>query len=70
MVTGRRYWRGRLFATADHLIPQAFGGGNGRENIVAACRDCNEARGAEMPEVRALLALVVLGAELPEGVAP
>jgi 5-methylcytosine-specific restriction endonuclease McrA len=31
--------------TADHLVPVSEGGGNGRENIVAACKRCNSARG-------------------------
>lgn len=32
-------------ATADHLKPQCRGGGNHRENIVAACSSCNRTKG-------------------------
>jgi hypothetical protein len=31
--------------TVDHLVPVQAGGGNGVENLVAACRRCNSARG-------------------------
>lgn len=31
--------------TIDHLIPRSRGGGNELENLVIACRECNEARG-------------------------
>lgn len=33
-----------FLCTADHVIPRAKGGTNRRENIVAACRGCNEVR--------------------------
>lgn len=32
-------------ATADHVVPRKRGGANSRENIVAACRPCNKAKG-------------------------
>lgn len=31
--------------TVDHLVPLSRGGKNERSNLVAACRDCNEAKG-------------------------
>lgn len=31
-------------ATTDHLIPLSKGGSNRRENLVAACKQCNEMR--------------------------
>ena len=35
----------RPSTTADHLFPVARGGGNQLENLVGACRKCNERRG-------------------------
>ena len=35
-------------ATKDHVIPRADGGGRIKNNIVAACRRCNLAKG-DMP---------------------
>lgn len=32
-------------ASADHLVPQSMGGWTDRDNIVAACKPCNEDRG-------------------------
>lgn len=29
----------------DHIIPRAAGGGNTRDNLVAVCRECNNAKG-------------------------
>lgn len=40
-------------ATRDHLIPRSRGGGNHIGNLVLACSDCNQARGA--PEFDAAL---------------
>lgn len=34
----------------DHVTPVAQGGTNDDENLVAACRDCNRAKGARTPE--------------------
>ncbi len=36
--------------TFDHVIPRARGGRTSWENIVTACRSCNRAKGAHMPE--------------------
>ena len=35
-------------ATREHMIPKLFGGAMVKGNIRAACRSCNEKRGAEM----------------------
>lgn len=35
--------------TADHVTPKSEGGLNQKENIVASCRDCNQAK-ASMPK--------------------
>ena len=51
----------RRRATADHIIPKSFGGTNRQENIVYACRGCNNRRGAliarfdPVPEIVAML---------------
>ena len=37
-----------LSATRDHLIPRSHGGGSIPENIVTACRQCNNSRGSRM----------------------
>ncbi|MDH4566193.1 HNH endonuclease [Pseudomonas sp. BN414] len=34
----------RLQCTGEHLVAHKEGGGGGRDNIVAACRFCNQAR--------------------------
>lgn len=31
-------------STAEHVVPRCEGGGDADDNIVAACRDCNERR--------------------------
>lgn len=36
--------------TFDHVIPRSRGGGTNWENIVAACRDCNTAKGSKLPK--------------------
>lgn len=59
---GRCYWCGeKMFegdqvppnhpraCSADHLRPQSLGGKTHRENIVAACRQCNSSRHAWHP---------------------
>lgn len=33
----------------DHIVPLARGGSNWPENIVIACRHCNESKGAKLP---------------------
>lgn len=35
---------------ADHYIPLALGGPDIKANLVAACRDCNQAKGAQPPQ--------------------
>lgn len=32
-------------ATIDHMIPRCRGGARGGNNVVLACRDCNELKG-------------------------
>lgn len=32
--------------TIDHVIPRSRGGSNRKENLVPACRPCNESKGA------------------------
>lgn len=38
-------------ATIDHVIPLGRGGIDNCANMVLACRDCNEWRGHDMPEI-------------------
>lgn len=43
------HWCGHAFekfedATADHVVPLSKGGGNGDDNFVLACNDCNVRR--------------------------
>lgn len=33
-------------ATIDHVVPISRGGRNSRDNVVLACRSCNQAKGA------------------------
>lgn len=40
----RLFNRWRL-ATRDHYVPECFGGGDGYENMIAACEWCNNYRG-------------------------
>jgi len=54
---GACYWCGKPFLarpglelTADHLIPLSRNGEDHFENIVAAHRRCNEAKGDRLPE--------------------
>lgn len=35
--------------TIDHVVPVALGGGDGPENLVAACRDCNAGKSSSTP---------------------
>lgn len=49
-------WRGKngkllqaLIASTDHLMPASRGGHSGLENLVAACKWCNERRGNRTP---------------------
>ena len=41
----------KLAVTTEHLIPRSKGGGNDRDNLVAAHRRCNESRGDELMTV-------------------
>ena len=36
-----------LSATLDHYTPRVLGGGGTIDNLVAACKRCNERRGRE-----------------------
>jgi 5-methylcytosine-specific restriction endonuclease McrA len=38
------FWDHPRVCTADHIIPDSQGGRTVRENIVAACRECNNER--------------------------
>ena len=38
----------RTSETADHVVPVKLGGRTTRDNIVAACRDCNTRKGANV----------------------
>jgi 5-methylcytosine-specific restriction endonuclease McrA len=40
--------------TIDHLIPKSRGGTNAIENLVAACPDCNHAKGDSLVAVPAV----------------
>lgn len=35
-------------ATLDHVLPKAKGGTDAIENLVLACRKCNQAKGSEV----------------------
>jgi len=37
-------------ATVDHVIPRSKGGASSWVNMVAACRDCNLAKGNRTPK--------------------
>lgn len=45
----------------DHILPKSRGGGDGSENLVAACRKCNSAKGTMLPSE-----WVVSGGYVPE----
>lgn len=38
-----------LRATREHLVPKSRGGSGKLSNLVLACRQCNEARGNQVP---------------------
>lgn len=42
----------RTSETADHVVPVKLGGRATRDNIVAACRDCNTRKGATIGQPR------------------
>jgi 5-methylcytosine-specific restriction endonuclease McrA len=53
----------RLTATLDHVTPRVNGGSDDNENLVLACRVCNEKKSdMELEAYRALLQL-----DLPKG---
>ena|SRR6185369_1292530 len=41
---------GREYLTLDHVIPRAQGGSNTWENLVTACRACNQRKANRTPE--------------------
>jgi CRISPR/Cas system Type II protein with McrA/HNH and RuvC-like nuclease domain len=41
----RRFHQSGNFATLDHVVPKVWGGGDGEDNLVYACRKCNQAKG-------------------------
>jgi 5-methylcytosine-specific restriction endonuclease McrA len=44
-------------ATIDHYVPLARGGLNVRDNVVGACNECNNRKGALMPDEFAAIAM-------------
>lgn len=38
--------------TVDHVTPTALGGGDGPDNLVAACKDCNAGKSSTSPDER------------------
>lgn len=42
-------------ATLEHVIPLDRGGSNGPDNLVLACKECNDKRGHDMPELEGKL---------------
>lgn len=41
---------GRNHLTVDHVIPRSRGGKHGWENLVTACKRCNQKKGSHTPE--------------------
>jgi 5-methylcytosine-specific restriction endonuclease McrA len=48
--THRSQLRQREFLTRDHVVPVSRGGGNGWENVVAACSPCNNRKADRLPQ--------------------
>jgi 5-methylcytosine-specific restriction endonuclease McrA len=48
---------GRHHLTVDHVIPRSRGGTHGWENLVTACKRCNQKKGSLLP-AEALMGLV------------
>jgi 5-methylcytosine-specific restriction endonuclease McrA len=46
----RSQLRQREFLTRDHVIPVSRGGGNGWDNVVAACSPCNNRKADRLPQ--------------------
>jgi 5-methylcytosine-specific restriction endonuclease McrA len=45
LVRLRGPWDDPLAATLDHVVPRALGGPTAPENLVVACRACNQRKG-------------------------
>lgn len=45
-----QWCRNRAGETVDHVIPTSRGGGNIWENVVLACKSCNNRKGDRLPE--------------------
>lgn len=41
---------GRSELTVDHVIPRSRGGGHSWQNLVTACKRCNQKKGSQTPE--------------------
>jgi 5-methylcytosine-specific restriction endonuclease McrA len=41
---------GRTYLTVDHVLPRSRGGQHGWENLVTACKDCNQKKGSSTPD--------------------
>ncbi len=48
MYCGQHFSRSEL--TRDHILPRSRGGVDAWNNVVAACRPCNQRKGARLPE--------------------
>jgi 5-methylcytosine-specific restriction endonuclease McrA len=48
---------GRNYLTVDHVIPRSRGGKHGWENLVTACKRCNQKKGSSTPD-EAMMTLV------------
>jgi 5-methylcytosine-specific restriction endonuclease McrA len=48
---------GRTQLTVDHVIPRSRGGKHGWENLVTACKRCNQKKGSSTPD-EALMSLI------------
>src|SRR5581483_5747057 len=55
----KRFERAAPQLTRDHVVPVSRGGGNGWENCVTACRDCNQKKDDRTPEEAGLKLLAV-----------
>lgn len=45
-----QYCGSREELTLDHVLPRSRGGGHGWDNVVTACRSCNQRKGSRTPE--------------------
>jgi len=46
------HWCGGLATTADHVVAKADGGTDAMDNLVAACKPCNDSRGGHTSQER------------------